>query len=46
LQNVIEAAQIAAGKAGKLVPTQIPVAPAPGGSDVRSKADQILKRKP
>jgi hypothetical protein len=46
LQNVIEAAQIAAGKAGKLVPAQTPVAPAPGGSDVRSKADQILKRKP
>jgi len=46
LQNVIEAAQIAAGKAGKLVPAQTPVAPAFGGSDVRSKADQILKRKP
>lgn len=46
LQNVIEAAQIAAGKAGKLVPLQTPVAPVSSNSDVRNKADQILKRKP
>jgi hypothetical protein len=43
LQNVIDAAQIASGKAGKLVPLQTPIS---GGSDIRSKADQILKRKP
>jgi hypothetical protein len=42
LKNVISAANIAAGKAAKLVP--IP-APASSGSDVRSAADKILKGK-
>jgi hypothetical protein len=42
LQNVIDAANIAAGKAGKLVPKPPPVT---GGSDVRSAADNILKGK-
>lgn len=39
LQNVIDAAQIASGKAGKLVPLQTPIS---GGNDIRSKADKIL----
>ena len=42
LQNVIDAANIAAGKAGKLVPKPPPVT---GGSDVRSAADKILGAK-
>lgn len=42
LQNVIDAAQIASGKAGKLVPLQTPIS---SGSDIRSKADKILEGK-
>jgi len=42
LQNVIDAANIAAGKAGKLVPKPPPVT---GSSDVRSAADKILGAK-
>jgi hypothetical protein len=42
LKNVISAANIAAGKAAKLVP--IPN-PASSGSDVRSAADKILEGK-
>jgi hypothetical protein len=42
LQNVIDAANFAAGKAGKLIPKPPPVT---GGSDVRSAADNILKGK-
>jgi len=39
LQNVIDAAKIAAGKSNKLVPTPPPIS---SGSDIRSKADKIL----
>ena len=42
LKNVIDAANIAAGKAGKLVPKPPPVT---GSNDVRSAADKILEGK-